>query len=137
MNWQVRRVVVAGRIAVGGVLIVFSRHAIAESPKSGTPVAASRVLILTGGTGHHWRATSAILRRILEASGRFDVRTCESYAGLTARTLAAFYVVVDHHAGPPLDGDTERVIAEFVRSGKGLVVTHGAIAAASIPDGLA
>ena len=137
MNWQVRRVVVAGRIAVGVVLIVFSRHAIAESPNSGTPVAASRVLILTGGSGHHWRGTSAILRRILEASGRFDVRICESYAGLTARTLADFDVVVDHHAGPPLDGDTERAIAEFVKSGKGLVVTHGAIAASSIPDGLA
>ena len=40
MNWQVRRVMVAGRIAVGVVLIVFSRHAIAESPNSGTPVAA-------------------------------------------------------------------------------------------------
>jgi len=86
-----------------------------------------RVLILAGGGDHDWRATAPILRRILADTGRFEVWICESPPGLTARTLADFDVLVDDYAGPSLGSDTDKAIAGFVESGKGLVVTHGAL----------
>jgi type 1 glutamine amidotransferase len=85
-------------------------------------------LILSGGGSHDWRTSTPILRRILAETGRFDVRVCESPAGLTARTLEDFDVLVDD-GGPGATGDeTGRVIGAFVELGKGLVVTHGALA---------
>jgi type 1 glutamine amidotransferase len=90
-----------------------------------------RVLIISAQGDHDWRATTPLLRRILAETGRFDVRVCESPAGLTARTLADFDVVVDNGALTSPGTDTERVIAGFVESGKGLVITHGALGSAT------
>jgi type 1 glutamine amidotransferase len=84
-------------------------------------------LILSGRGEHDWRATSAFLRRILEDTGRFDVKVCECPVGLTARTLADFDLLVDDCGGPQAGSDTEKAIAAFVESGKGVVVTHGAL----------
>ena len=86
-----------------------------------------RVLIISGEGEHDWRATTPFLRRILADTGRFDVRVCETPAGLSARTLADFDVLVDDHAGAALGSDTEGAIARFVESGKGLVLTHAAL----------
>jgi hypothetical protein len=94
-----------------------------SQPRGGT----LRVLILCGEGDHDWRATTPFLRRILEDTGRFDVRICETPAELSAKTLADFDVLVEHYGGPALGTDTDNVIAGFVESGKGLVVTHGAI----------
>jgi type 1 glutamine amidotransferase len=92
-----------------------------------------RVLIITGQGNHDWGATTPFLRRILVDSGRFEVRVCEAPSGLTARTLADFDTVIDDLGGTGPGSETEQAIAEFVRSGKGLVVTHGALAS---PSGL-
>ncbi|MFI5457980.1 MAG: ThuA domain-containing protein [Isosphaerales bacterium] len=97
-----------------------------------------RVLILSGQGDHDWRATTHCLRRLLADTGRFDVRVCESPAGLTARTLADFDVLVDDQGGLAPGSDTEKAIAAFVESGKGLVVTHGALGSYAdmpTPDG--
>jgi type 1 glutamine amidotransferase len=91
---------------------------------SATPL---RALILTGGGEHVGRETTPVLRRILADTGRFDVRLCESTAGLSPRTLADFDLLVDDGAGTSPGSDTERAIAGFIESGKGLVVTHGAL----------
>src|SRR4051795_8876621 len=129
MKSQTRRDVIAGRIALGVVMIVLSGHAIAASAEAGTSAAPAKVLILAGGSGHDWRTTSAVLRQILEDSGRFDVRICESPAGLTARTLADFDVLVDDRSGGSLESETEDAIARWVEPGKGLVLPHAAPAA--------
>jgi type 1 glutamine amidotransferase len=91
--------------------------------------AAVRVLIITGKGEHDWRATVPFMRRILADTGRFDVRVCEAPDGLTARTLAAFDVLVDDCGASASDGETEKAIGSFVQSGKGLVVTQGALRA--------
>ncbi|MDB5293519.1 MAG: hypothetical protein JWL69_4760 [Phycisphaerales bacterium] len=88
---------------------------------------ALRVLIITGQGDHDWRAGVPFLRRILASTGRFDVRVCETPAGLTAKTIADFDVVVDDCAGPALGADTQKTICDFIASGKGLVVTHAAL----------
>ena len=88
-----------------------------------------RVLILSGSGGHDWQATTSFLRQVLTDTGRFDVRVCETSAGLSARTLADFDVLVDLSGASAARNDPEGEIARFVESGKGLVVAHGALTA--------
>ena len=91
----------------------------------------TRVLILTGRNNHDWRATTPHLRRILDASGRFDVRVTEESAGISAETLRPYDVVVVNYCGPRWEPAAEQAMAAFVRAGKGLVAVH----AASYPFG--
>lgn len=87
---------------------------------------AIRVLILTGQNNHDWRATTPLLREMLLKTGRFDVRINEQPAGMTSQTLAPFDVVVLNYNGPRWGHQSETALADFVRSGKGLVGVHGA-----------
>jgi type 1 glutamine amidotransferase len=85
-----------------------------------------RVLILSGRNNHDWRTTTPAIRRILDASGRFDTLVTEEPAGLTAKAIAPYDVLVSDYNGPRWGATTERAIAAFVRDGKGLVAVHGA-----------
>jgi type 1 glutamine amidotransferase len=101
----------------------------ADQSDQNPPLKSMRTLILSDGGEHDWRSSSSILRKILEDSGRFEVRISESPVGLSSQTLSEFDVIIDNYAGPPLGGETEEAISRFVKAGKGLVVTHGALAA--------
>lgn len=92
----------------------------------------TRVLILSGRNNHDWRASTAHLRRILEAAGIFDVRVTEEPSGLTAETLRPYHVLVSDYCGPRWGAPAEQAVADFVRGGKGLVAVH----AASYPFGI-
>jgi type 1 glutamine amidotransferase len=85
-----------------------------------------RVLIFSGFNNHDWRSTTPFLRRALEQTRRFDVRVEEDPAGTGAATLAAYDAVLLDYNGPRLGSATEDALAAFVRSGKGLIVVHGA-----------
>src|SRR5882724_8003014 len=63
---------------------------------------ALRVLILTGDGHHDWQTEVPFLRHILDGTGRFDVRVCETPNGLTVKTLADVDVIVNDYAGPAL-----------------------------------
>jgi type 1 glutamine amidotransferase len=103
-----------------------------DSPGLDRPTRPLRALILAGGEQAGPGATSPTLRRILADSGRFEVRTCESPDGLSARTLADFDLVL-LNTSLAAGSDTAKAITEFVAAGKGLVVARGAFAA---PDGM-
>jgi len=90
-----------------------------------------RTLILSGRNNHDWRATTPFLRRILEMTGRFDVRVTDEPAGLSAAVIAPYDLLVLNYCGPRWGAEAERAVEEAVRSGKGLVVIH----AASYPFG--
>ena len=47
-----------------------------------------KVLILTGVSNHGWRATTPLLREILERTGKFDVHVNEEVRGNTLQTFA-------------------------------------------------
>jgi len=119
---------VAARVAT---LCLFAaclcEQAFAEGLSAEPAAKTLRVLILSGSGGHDWRATTPFLRQVLTDTGRFDVRVCETPAGLNARTLLDFDVLVDVSGGSASWNDPEGEIARFVESGKGLVVTHGAL----------
>jgi hypothetical protein len=107
--------------------------------QSGPPTpqpAKLQVLIVTGQNpgGHDWRATTPVLRKILEDSGRFEVRVTEEFRGAGADTLAPYDVVVLNYYDanrPNLRwGDSaDNALLNFVRGGKGLVLYHFSLAA--------
>jgi type 1 glutamine amidotransferase len=87
---------------------------------------AIRVLILSGQNNHDWRSTTPFLEKLLLNTGRFDVRINQEPVGMTSDTLAVYDVVVLDYNGPRWGQTAENALAEFVRSGKGLVAVHGA-----------
>lgn len=84
-----------------------------------------QALILTGHNNHDWQSTTPFLRQSLEAAGRFDVRVVEQIAGITAKTLEPYSVLILHYVGPRWGETTERAVEAFVRNGGGLVSLHG------------
>jgi len=90
-----------------------------------------RVLIFSGYNNHDWRTTTPYLQKLLADTGRFEVRVQEEPAGTTAATLANYDLLVLDYQGPRWGEVTEKAVADFVRSGKGLVVVHGTLYAFS------
>jgi type 1 glutamine amidotransferase len=85
-----------------------------------------RVLILSGRNNHDWRTSTPLLRQILQAAGRFEVRVTEEPTALTAKALAGYDVLVSDYNGPRWGDPAESAVASFVRGGKGFVAVHGA-----------
>ena len=85
-----------------------------------------RALIFSGRNNHDWRSTTPYLKQLLLRTGRFDVRVVGEPAGTTSATLAAYDVLVLDYNGPRWGEATEKAVEGFVKSGKGLVVIHGA-----------
>ncbi len=92
-----------------------------------------RTLIITGENTHNWRAVTPELRKVLEATGRFDVRVTEEFRGAGPETLAPYDLVVLNYQDRRPDqrwGDrADKALLDFVRSGKGIVMYHFAVAA--------
>src|SRR6266568_3784364 len=117
-------------LAGATLLLLLAVNSLAQPAKNAPSASPAmlRALILSGEGSHDWRTTTPFLRQLLLDSGRFDVRVNESPAGLTAKTLTGFDVVVDDYCGPRLGNEAEKALEAFVGSGKGLVVTHGGLA---------
>jgi type 1 glutamine amidotransferase len=98
--------------------LVAARPAPARSPV--------RALILSGRNNHDWRTTTPFLKKILEATGRFEVGVQLEPSRLRAEDLAAVDVLVLDYNGPRWGAEPEAAVTGFVRKGKGLVVVHGA-----------
>lgn len=110
--------------------------ALGQSGAQAPQPAKLQVLIVTGQntTSHDWRSTTPVLRKILEDSGRFEVRVTEEFRGAGADTLAPYDVVVvnyyeSKHANLRWGDGADNALVNFVRGGKGLVVYHFSLAA--------
>ncbi len=86
-----------------------------------------RTLILSGGEGDGCRASTSFLQRLLEHSGRFEVRINEAPDGLAASSLARFDLVINNGPGPNPGHESEKALREFLKAGKGLVLTRTAL----------
>ncbi|WP_165073692.1 ThuA domain-containing protein [Paludisphaera rhizosphaerae] len=93
-----------------------------------------RALVLSGSDQTERREALTEIRRVLDQSGRFEVRLCESPIGLGSRAFEGFDLVVDD--GGSADETTARSLAGFVAAGKGLVVTYGGVTRPSASLGL-
>jgi len=101
-----------------------------------TPKPKLQALIITGQNtaSHDWHGTTPVLRKLLEDTGRFEVRVDEEFRGAGAETLAPYDVVVlSYYDGrkPELRwGErTDAALLNYVRGGKGVVIYHFAMAA--------
>lgn len=102
-------------------------------PQPPAPTAKLRALIITGENAHDWRSVTPELRKLMEATGRFDVRVTEEFRGAGPETLAPYDLVVlnyqDRRPDQRWGEGTDKALLDFVRSGKGLVMYHFAVAA--------
>jgi type 1 glutamine amidotransferase len=87
-----------------------------------------QVLVLTGQNVHDWRGTTPVLKQVLEATGRFEVRVIEEVRGVGPETLAPYQLLlVNYYNRGAQDRWGERAqsaVEEFVKAGKGLVIYH-------------
>ena len=93
-----------------------------------------QALIITGQNGHDWRATTPVLRQMLEATGRFEVRVTEEFRGAGPAALGPYDLVILNYfdrGRPELRwGEaTDQALLDYVKSGKGLVLYHFSVAA--------
>lgn len=103
-----------------------------QAPAEGPPKI--QTLIITGQNGHDWKGTTPLLRKLLEDTGRFEVRITEEFRGAGPETLAPYDLVVLNYyerRQPALwwGERAQEALVNFVRGGKGLVVYHFSIAA--------
>ncbi len=119
------------RIAVAAFLALLLVPLAAQQQKAPPRI---QTLIITGQSGHDWRSTTPFLRKLLEDTGKFEVRVTEEFRGAGPETLAPYSLIVLHYADSrrPEQRWGERAdnaFLDFVRSGKGVVVFHWAVAA--------
>src|SRR5438270_3427336 len=117
---------------IASIICIIGGLAFAQQPSAAPPKIA--VLIVTGQNGHNWRGTTPLLRKILEDTGKFEVRVTEEFRGTGPETLAPYDLVVLNYferGRPELRwGDrANSAFLDFVRSGKGVVVYHFSMAA--------
>jgi type 1 glutamine amidotransferase len=122
---MVAKAVISCCLLIGAVA---SQAVLAQSPAA--PAAAPqkiRVLILTGNAdwSHPWEGTAPFLQGLLNNTGHFNAKLEEEVNGITSTTLANYDVLVFYYYGPRFNDVTEKAIADFVHSGKGMVCIHG------------
>jgi len=93
-----------------------------------------QTLIITGQNGHDWRATTPVLRKLLEDTGRFEVRVIEEFRGAGPETLAPYDLVILNYYDKRQPGlrwgdRADQALLSYVHGGKGLVVYHFSVAA--------
>lgn len=109
------------------VLLAGGPAAFGQTPKL-------QALIITGQNNHDWRATTPVLRKLLEETGRFEVRVTEDFRGAGPETLAPYdVVIVNYYDGrkPELrwGARADKALIDYVAGGKGLVLYHFSLAA--------
>jgi type 1 glutamine amidotransferase len=102
-----------------------------------TPLQAAeklKVLLIDGQNNHNWKATSPVIKWILEESGRFtvDVSTTppkgndhEAWKNWHPH-FADYAAVVSNYNGQPWPEEVRKEFVEYVRNGGGFVSVHAA-----------
>jgi type 1 glutamine amidotransferase len=101
----------------------------AAAPAAETP-AKIKVLLITGDDvgAHPWREVSQATREALAAAGKFEVKVCEDPGVLESaaslKQYAVVYLCMYNAKTPTLTDPAKQNLLEFVKGGKGFVVTH-------------
>jgi len=90
-----------------------------------------KALIVDGQNNHDWKATTPVLKRLLEETGLFTVNVATSPA--KGRSMASFKpafakydVVVSNYTGAEWPEETQRALETYMENGGGLVIFHAA-----------
>ena len=115
------------------VLVIF---AFGQSIPGQAPATPKKIqtLIITGQNGHDWRGVTPELRRMLEDTGRFEVRVVEEFRERVRkrwrRTISSSSTISNAATGSLWWGDrANQALLDFVKNGKGLVMYHFSTAA--------
>ncbi len=90
-----------------------------------------KVLILDGQHNHGWKATTPVMRAILENCGRFSVDVATSppqgkdLSGYRPK-FRDYGVVLSNYSGDSWPEATRKDFLDFVKGGGGVVIVHGA-----------
>lgn len=95
-----------------------------------------RLLMIDGQNNHDWKTTTPFMKKILEATGRFDVSVLTSPPKGSAKEawenfkprFSDFDVVLLNYFGQDWPGDTLKQMTDYVAAGGGFVAVHAAIA---------
>jgi len=93
-----------------------------------------KALIVTGQNGHNWKATTPVLKKIVEDTGMFTVDVATSPAkgqdmSSFKPEFSKYNVVISNYQGDAWPEETQKALVEYVNSGGGLVIYHFACAA--------
>jgi type 1 glutamine amidotransferase len=108
-------------------LLVLAVGLFAQTPAPSAPKI--QTLLVSGQNGHDWRTVNPLLKKALEDTGRFEVRTVEEFRGAGPETLAPYDLVVLNYSdwrkpGLRFGERADNALLDFVKSGKGLVLYH-------------
>jgi type 1 glutamine amidotransferase len=88
-----------------------------------------KVLLIDGQNNHNWKATSPVLKEILEEGGlcKVDVATAppKDTTGFAPK-FGDYQVVVSNYNGAPWPKETQEAFANYVKNGGGFVSVHAA-----------
>jgi type 1 glutamine amidotransferase len=89
-----------------------------------------KVLLVDGQNNHDWKATSPVLKQLLEETKLFTVDVATAPAGGDLSSFkpdfAAYQVVVSNYNGALWSPETQEVFEKFVSGGGGFVSVHAA-----------
>ena len=112
-----------------GIICFFQFRVNAAGKKhAGYPV---KILIIDGQNNHDWKATTPVIKRILEESGIFTVDvatfppTGQDMSGFSP-PFADYKALILNYNGEMWSQKTREAFEEYISSGGGLVVIHAA-----------
>jgi type 1 glutamine amidotransferase len=121
-----------------GILAVLSLGALLGNTSAAEDSRQLRVVIIDGQNNHDWRATTPVLKKILEDSGRFAVDVSSNLKkgdkpGQIKETvhfppdLSKYDVLLSNYNGAPWPRPFEKALEERLQEGTiGLVIVHAA-----------
>lgn len=98
---------------------------------AGFPAGPIKVLIIDGQNNHDWKATTPLLKKMLETTGLFsvDVATTPGKGGDMSQfrpAFSAYGAVLSNYTGDPWPAEVRTAFEAYVRNGGGFVVYHAA-----------
>jgi uncharacterized protein len=123
-------------LAVGACSVVIAARtsALADNTKAPVVDQGAKVLLVTGidYPGHPWRETAPTLKKLLEQDSRLQVTIVEDPHELGSDRLGEWDVVILHFMNWEVPGpgpEARDNLTQFVKGGKGLMLTHFACGA--------
>jgi type 1 glutamine amidotransferase len=93
-----------------------------------------KVLIIDGQNNHNWKATTPVLKEMLEKTGRFEVEVATTPAKGVAKEqwekfapqFNKYQVILSNYNGESWPADVNTAFEQYMRDGGGLVIYHAA-----------
>jgi len=125
---------VVALVATAVALAAFSSVAAADdaAPAAAQPTGKIKLLILSGANNHKWQATTPVLKKMYEDSGRFTVDVSDDVPHLTGADFAKYDCLVSNYttypavAGKRWPAQTEKALLDYISAGHGFVLFHAA-----------